>query len=444
MRSLKLDFFSDSVFIEQPIPDISYQSRRIFSRKDSSFCFLISCFTVSAIWVSFRSSITLVFLRFNSASALMGGQFSKKSGEAPPVLHINDNLPYTSELISYEAACRLDPDVQSFDTTLQARTNRVITTLAAGVEVRSLSFESLKEVTGCLLEMNQEVVKVILDCKKDIWKNQELFDLVEEYFENSLQTLDFCTALEKCLKRARDSQLILHVALQQSEEEGAATEGKKYGKTLEELKNFKAAGNPFTEEFFRVFQSVYKQQVLMLEKLQQRKSKIDKKLKTVKTWRKVSNIIFVAAFATVLICSVVAAAMAAPPVASALAAAASIPLGSMGKWIDSLWKGFEVALKGQKELISTMQVGTFIAIKDLDSIRVLVDRLEIEIEAMLQNADFALRDEEAVKFGVEEIKKKLGVFMKSIEDLGEQADRCSRDIRRARTVVLQRIIKHPG
>ncbi|PKU84845.1 UPF0496 protein 1 [Dendrobium catenatum] len=53
--------------------------------------------------------------------------------------------------------------------------------------------------------MNQEVVKIILDCKKDIWKTPELFQLVEDYFENSLQTLDFCKALERCLNRARNS-----------------------------------------------------------------------------------------------------------------------------------------------------------------------------------------------------------------------------------------------
>lgn len=152
--------------------------------------------------------------------------------------------------------------------------------------------------------------------------------------------------------------------------------------------------------------------------------------------------IFVATFASVLICSVVAAAMAAPPVAAALAAAASIPLGSMGKWIDSLWKNYENALKGQKELIRTMQAGSYIAIKDLDNIRVLVDRLEIDIEALMINAEFAI-EEEAVKVAIEEIKKKLEVFMKNVEDLGMQSDMCSRDIRRARTVVLQRIIKHP-
>ncbi|KAM1151896.1 hypothetical protein FF1_034560 [Malus domestica] len=372
----------------------------------------------------------------------MGGHMSKKSAEtSSSATNLHTNLQYTTDqLSSYEAACKLDADLQSFDTNLQTRTNHVISTITAGVEVRALSLDSLKEVTGCLLEINQEVVKVILECKKDIWKNQELFELVDEYFENSLQTLDFCTALEKCLKRARDSQLLILVALQRFEEE-TEMGGGQYTRTLEELKNFKAIGDPFTEEFFQIFQSIYKQQILMLEKLQMRKNKLDKKLKCINAWRKVTGMIFVATFAAVLICSVVAAAMAAPPVAAALAAASSIPVGSMGNWIDSLWKNYENALRGQKEVISSMQVGTYVAIKDLDNIRVLIDRLEIDIESLLHNASFAI-DEEAVKVAIEEIKKKLGVFMKNVEDLGTEADICSRDIRRARTVVLQRIIKH--
>ncbi|KAF8673645.1 hypothetical protein HU200_048390 [Digitaria exilis] len=352
------------------------------------------------------------------------------------------------ELSSYEAACRSDPELRTFDTTLQRRTSRAISTLAVGVEVRSLSLDSLREVTGCLLDMNQEVVRVILDCKKDIWKSPELFDLVEDYFESSLHTLDFCTALDKCLKRAGDSQLLLHVALQRFDDEedadAAAAPSARYARTLHELRQFKAAGDPFTDEFFAAFQAVYRQQLTMLEKLQQRKHRLDKKVKTIKAWRRVSSIIFATTFAAVLICSVVAAAIAAPPVAAALAAAAAVPLGSMGKWIDSLLKGYQDALRGQKEVVSAMQVGTFIAIKDLDSIRVLINRVEVEISSMIDCVEFAEWDEEAVKFGVEEIKKKLENFMKSVEDLGEQADRCSRDIRRARTVVLQRIIRHPN
>ncbi|KAA8547310.1 hypothetical protein F0562_003826 [Nyssa sinensis] len=296
--------------------------------------------------------------------------------------------------------------------------------------------------------MNEDVVKVILDCKKDIWKTKELFELVEDYFENSRQTLGFCTVLEKCLKRAREGQLIIQVALKQFEEdqsEGIDDEKKNYSKTLQELKNFRAAGDPFTEEFFLLFQSVYKQQVSMLKTLQIKKSKLDKKLKSVKSWWRVSNIILGAAFASVLICSVVAAAIAAPPVVTALAAAAaSLPLGSMGNWINSLWEKYENELKEQREIMTAMWIVSDIAIKDLVSIRVLVDKLEIKIESMLQNADFALQDEDAVMLAIDEIKKKLCVFMQTIEDLSEHADTCSRHIRRQRTVILRRITKYPS
>ncbi|XP_004498189.1 UPF0496 protein At4g34320-like [Cicer arietinum] len=371
----------------------------------------------------------------------MGGCLSKKTDGTSSDINLNA-ADMATELRSYEAACKLDSDLQSFGTTLQARTNQVINTLAVGVEVRSLSFDSLKQVTECLLEMNQEVVKVILDCKKDIWKSQELFELVEEYFDNSLKTLDLCTALQKCLKRAKDSQLLIHAALQKFEEETGSGENR-YTRTLQELKSFKDAGDPFTEEFIQIYQSVYNQQILMFEKLQLRKSKFDKKLKQIRTWRKVSFIIFVVTVASVLICSVVAAAVASPHVAAALAAVTAIPIGSMGKWIDSLMKNYENVLKGHKEVTISMVVGSYVAIKDLDNIRVLVNRLEVEIESLQENVDFAIEEEEAVKVAIEEIKKKLGVFMKNVKDLGAQADTCSRDIIRARTVVLQKIVKLP-
>uniref|UniRef100_A0A0A9F2L2 Uncharacterized protein n=1 Tax=Arundo donax TaxID=35708 RepID=A0A0A9F2L2_ARUDO len=72
-----------------------------------------------------------------------------------------------------------------------------------------------------------------------------------------------------------------------------------------------------------------------------------------------------------------------------------------------------------------MQVGTFIAVEDLDNTRVLVDRLEVQVGSMVDCIEFAERDEEAVKVGIEKVKKKLEVFMKSVDDLGEQTDRCS-------------------
>ncbi|KAG6514972.1 hypothetical protein ZIOFF_025348 [Zingiber officinale] len=66
-----------------------------------------------------------------------------------------------------------------------------------------------------------------------------------------------------------------------------------------------------------------------------RKNKLDKKLKSIKAWRKVSSIIFAATLTTFLICSIVAAAIATPPVAVAVGIVAAISIGSMGKYSKS-------------------------------------------------------------------------------------------------------------
>lgn len=152
--------------------------------------------------------------------------------------------------------------------------------------------------------------------------------------------------------------------------------------------------------------------------------------------------LFVATFVAVLIFSVVAAAMAAPPVVTALAGALAVPIGSVGKWCNSLWNSYMKEVKEQKELVSSMRVRTFIVIKDMDNIRLLVNKLEVEIESLLQNASIALMEENALKLVIDEIKKKLDVFMQSIEDLGEHAGKCSRDITQARAVMSQKIIRY--
>ncbi|KVH93241.1 hypothetical protein Ccrd_004707 [Cynara cardunculus var. scolymus] len=58
----------------------------------------------------------------------MGAHVSKKS------VIVSSTHRFSSELNSYEAACRSDVELQSFDMILQARANHVITTLATGVQ----------------------------------------------------------------------------------------------------------------------------------------------------------------------------------------------------------------------------------------------------------------------------------------------------------------------
>jgi xanthosine utilization system XapX-like protein len=245
------------------------------------------------------------------------------------------------------------------------------------------------------------------------------------------------------LKRAREKLVAVNSAMTYFDEEVQnGVEGSTYLKTLKGLKDFKETGDPFTEEFYSLFQKVYTQQSLMLKKLLIRKQKLDKKLKSLKTLKRVSSVIFVAVFVGVLIFSVVAAAVAAPPVITALAGALAVPIGSVGKWCNSLFKKYETALKGQRGVISSMQVGTSIALVDMNNIRVRIDQLEIKIESMVQVADFALGNEDAVNLAIDEIKNKIETFAEIIESLSVQADTCSRQTMKARTVVVQKIIKY--
>ncbi|KAF8015520.1 hypothetical protein BT93_H1135 [Corymbia citriodora subsp. variegata] len=372
----------------------------------------------------------------------MGGKFSKN--KEVDTSSIEDSNPrYQSHLNSYEAACRADPSLQDFDKTLHNQADRVIRTLAGGAEAQSLALNSLGVVTNGLLEMNHELAKIILASREDIWNDKELSRLVEYYFKHGLEILDFYTSLENCLRRARDSQLRIQLALMHFEEErGENVGGEKYVKTLQDLQKFKEAGDPFTDEFSKLFHSVNQHQREMLKELQARKNKFDKNVKSAQTRRRVTNAIFVTAFVSTLIFSVVAVAIAAPPVVIALAAAMAAPIGTVGKWCDTWWKNYRKQLKVKKELTDLMYAGTKISIYDLETIRSLVSKLEIEIESILQNADFALGEEqeEAVKLGMLEIKKRVEVFKKTMEDLSVQADKSSREIRMARTVILQRII----
>ncbi|KAF9678372.1 hypothetical protein SADUNF_Sadunf07G0028200 [Salix dunnii] len=420
----------------------------------------------------------------------MGGLCCKtrRGGTPSPVLQANTSSQLTAHLSSYEDACREDEKLQSFDATLHERTNHVIKILADGVEIRSLgslkevtnsvdirSLGSFKEVTNCLLEMNQDVVKVILESKEDIWDNPELFGLVQEYFKSSVKTMEFCTALGSCLKRAQNSQLIIQLAIKQFEEEVEMKDGavdKKFVRTLEGLQKFKAAGDPFTPQFFALYELVHEQQVSMLKKLQSRKKKLDEKLKSMETWRRVSNVLFVSAFVSVLkkldeklksmetwrrvsnvlfvsafvsvlIFSVVAATVAAPPVVTALAdAMVTVPIDRVGNWCNTLLKRYEKALKDEKGLVRTIEVGTFVTIEDMVSIWVLVNKFQVEIESLLHSADFAIREEDAVKLVIDVIKRKMAVFMESIEDLAVHAGNCHDDIIAARRVILNRILRY--
>ncbi|KAK9942362.1 hypothetical protein M0R45_008031 [Rubus argutus] len=95
------------------------------------------------------------------------------------------------------ADCKDDKDLQALDDDLNASAEEV---------VRSTGLERFKRCLNHLMHSDEKIVKVILSCKKQILEaegkeasmvmtaNEKLLDrfLINEYFNNSLQTLQLC------------------------------------------------------------------------------------------------------------------------------------------------------------------------------------------------------------------------------------------------------------
>lgn len=308
------------------------------------------------------------------------------------------------------------------------------------------------EVYEFMLDLNRDVVKEIIESREDVRNSKDLTSLVDVYFKNTSKTLDFCNTVQNCVKVAENSQLIIRYAVKQFEAESVDdTDNKKnkYAKTLEELNKFKAVGDPFDGVFLTQYESVYEEQVLLLEELDKLKSKLDKKQRNLKTWRRLSNVVFITAYVSVLLLSVAAAALSAPIVLAAVIAGLTSPVEAVGKWCNEMWKKYEEAAKRQRGLVSVLGTGARVNKIVTDSIKLEVDDLRVKISSILRTIDFAVErgggeDELATRLAMQEIKKKVEELTEKIKEVGQHTDTFSKFISSERRFVLQHILSLPA
>ncbi|KAF8053540.1 hypothetical protein N665_1401s0001 [Sinapis alba] len=396
-------------------------------------------------------------------TALCGGPSSplmnwiKPNGPNTSPVRTDVRSKYASYLKSYTSACQLDPDLKNFDSSLYERIASVIKSLADQANSQSISQVSLMDVYESLLDLNRDAVRKIIDSKEDVRKNKDLTSLVQLYFKNSSKTLDFCNTIQNCVKRAENSQRIIRYAVNQFEaesvvdDENIVQKNKKYAKTLEELNKFKAMGDPFDGEFLTQYDALYEQQVLLLKKLSKLKAKLDKKQRNVKTWSRLSNVVFITAFVSVLLLSVAAAAMTAPLVLTAVAAGLTAPVEVVGKWCNEMWKKYEKGVKRQRELVSTVGFGVKADKIETENIREKVEKLRTKISFILGTVEFAVErgggeeeDEVATRLAMQEIKKKVDGLTNEIMEVGQHAAMFSEVIALGRLVVLTHILSLPS
>ncbi|KAI5314312.1 hypothetical protein L3X38_043488 [Prunus dulcis] len=354
------------------------------------------------------------------------------------------NAKIDGQLISsYQEALRGDADLQCFENTLKTHIKAVINTFRNG----GPSTGFFKQVTKYLRYLTEQSVHALLRCrvignKKLNRASEERFKLLaDEYTNNSLQMLDFCSELHRFLKAARNTHSYIEYVTQECFAMETAMGTRHYVRISKRLKSLSASGDVYgnyssAERLLEKVERLRKQQEQMLEKLRVQNEKLEKKESSAHTWRKVTIILFVVAVAGLLISMIVTAALAIPAVAPALGAA-FVPMLASADWITNLFGTFEIACKDQQGENVFMQAGTRVSIKELGDIKFLIDRVVNEIDSLLFAPSSTIKEQ--IDFTMKDIKLKLETFMREIETLQEEANKCSSEILKARDKVVKSI-----
>lgn len=346
---------------------------------------------------------------------------------------------------SYQADCKDDKDLQALDAELNTGAVHVI---------HSSGFDRFKQCLRFQTHSNEKIVNVILSCTKKILEaegkkasmvmseNERLLDiLIEEYLKNSLQTHELCK-LE--LQDFINSAWEIHSCIND-----VVLEKKMTSKKLNE---FEKKYHHSAEAVVSKVKSLGDQHRAMLDMLKKQIDKFDKKLELIRTLKKVVNVVFIGMLSGLFVCTIMAAAMAAPAVASALTAHPCLSVFVAGgavlytlspvlkegqHWLLTFFQAYESTLEAHKGVIKSMEAGTGEAIKELDDIMCHVKQVIAKGSdpqlSNLSSANVQGRVDLEVK-GV--IVAKLEEFEKEIEELDRKREQCLGVIEKARNQVV--------
>ncbi|KAL0642039.1 hypothetical protein Bca4012_102741 [Brassica carinata] len=312
--------------------------------------------------------------------------------------------------------------------------NKVLNSVNAQAETDSYSVHtSYAELYKYLLDACQAVAKFITAIEGDVWDNEDLKKMVEAYFEDTIKTLEFFNSVDKLADKASIGDLYLQRAVDLFDKESAENGGNtknKYEKALEDLKKFENMKHDFDgDKLIAKFASVKKEQENLLEQVSDLKKKIDAAYAAAQAHSKLTNILFGVLFGVVALIGVATFAFGGDAlVAGAIAAGLSLPVVAVG------WAGTKIAMqkledtvKKQKDIAEQVGKGLEVNKDAMATIMNLVENLLDKIESMLEIADTPDEaSERDTKNELKLIKKKLGGFTDSINEVDETVAKLSK------------------
>ncbi|WOL04037.1 UPF0496 protein 1-like [Canna indica] len=176
-----------------------------------------------------------------------------------------------------------------------------------------------------------------------------------------------------------------------------------------------------------------------MSKLRSRKKQLEKRLRSRKLWRKAWSFFLTTAVIGVLVLSVVLAATGAVPLAIAGATAAATAMKAVEPIINSVLEDKEKALEDEKEIIEMMRDGEYTLVHELESIRLLEDKLGGDVELLMDCLEMPQQSaaEEAVEVAMTELEKKIGEVENLISELTRKVNECRNKLKRSESKFMK-------
>ncbi|KAM5548987.1 UPF0496 protein [Rosa sericea] len=273
-------------------------------------------------------------------------------------------------------------------------------------------------------KLSRKIFKNVCKRDRDLWRSYEDACKNDMDFLNELGK--FLESYEKCLIQIKKV----------GNNDGGIDDG--YMRILEKLKNVKGASGTVYDQHFAHQILLEKVKCLMTqredlhEELTGQKEKPRKKYDCTRAWRcclrMVTHILFIGAAAAEFACTVVAAVMAAPLVALAIAAAI-IPTLAGQHWTLSCIEDCEIPFEYPDGVIRLMQSGTVLSIKELGEIQTCLYRVANDIKSLLSHLNSVIEGE--VNLNMKSIER----LLKNINQLMERARNSKSQILQARDEV---------
>ncbi|GLJ15364.1 hypothetical protein SUGI_0252050 [Cryptomeria japonica] len=244
--------------------------------------------------------------------------------------------------------------------------------------------------------------------------NRELMGLVEDYFELSLRTQNLFTSLQGFVRKARDNQIVIARVLTRNEGKVLLSEQDCRGIT-EELRIVK--GELICVE---KLQNVYRRHAEMQTQLGIAKTKVGRNFKNYNRLMKGWSIMaaLVKRLSTLYV----------EPLLENVC--------EEDGWLKSVGR-----CRSQFLLVEAMNSGTFMGCKEVETMRVFVDRFHCELGRTAKSIEFGERygDSCALLVCLQDLRNRQPEFLKLLEDFERQTYVCNASISKAQALVSQRL-----